>query len=113
VQASLFPDPPATIAPHRVCRYCSIMRAPRPRGLCFTCYKNVTIRIQVSPLSKHGRRGLCYQRKKSTLTLGHPTAHLPGSPGKIETLRARVAAGEELFHPLDAGPRNARWLNED
>lgn len=30
------------------------------------------------------------------------TSALPGSPAKIEVMRARVARGEECFHPKDA-----------
>jgi hypothetical protein len=89
------------------------MRATRPRGLCFTCYKNVTIRLQFAPVSKFARRGVCHQRGGVALKLGHPTAHRPGTAEKIEVLRARVAAGEELFHPLDVGPRNAQWLYDE
>lgn len=35
-----------------------------------------------------------------------PTDALPGSPEKIEVLRARVAAGEELWHPKDPRSKN-------
>lgn len=31
-----------------------------------------------------------------------PTKHLPGTPGKIDVLAARMLAGEELWHPDDA-----------
>jgi hypothetical protein len=30
-----------------------------------------------------------------------PTPHPAGSPGKIEVMRARAAAGRSLFHPHD------------
>ena len=31
-----------------------------------------------------------------------PTSHWAGSPGRIETMRARWEAGESLWHPCDA-----------
>lgn len=31
-----------------------------------------------------------------------PTAHPPGSPGKIAVMEARYARGEHVHHPLDA-----------
>lgn len=44
-----------------------------------------------------------------------PTGHAPGSPGKIEVMRARYLAGEHIHHPRDAGvrataTRTALWL---
>jgi hypothetical protein len=32
----------------------------------------------------------------------HPTAYLPGSPGKVLVMIARLAAGRHLHQPLDA-----------
>jgi hypothetical protein len=32
-----------------------------------------------------------------------PCPHPPGSAGRVETYRARAAAGEFLYHPADAG----------
>jgi hypothetical protein len=31
-----------------------------------------------------------------------PTSHRPGTRGKVLTMAARIAAGEELWHPADA-----------
>jgi len=30
-----------------------------------------------------------------------PTTHQPGTPGKVEVLKARLEAGEPLWHPAD------------
>jgi hypothetical protein len=32
-----------------------------------------------------------------------PTGHGPGTPQKVAAMEARAAAGQALFHPLDAG----------
>ena len=52
--------------------------------------------------------GLPQVRKSETISVRHPklkrckpTTAAPGSQEKIEVLRARVAAGEELWHPKD------------
>lgn len=37
-----------------------------------------------------------------TPAAGEPTAHPPGSPGKVAALAARAARREPLFHPGDA-----------
>jgi len=42
-------------------------------------------------------------RSKDGGTPSSPTMWLPGTTKKLEILRARVEAGEDCFHPHDAG----------
>lgn len=37
-----------------------------------------------------------------------PTEFEPGSPGKVDVIKARLEAGEPLWHPEDAKPRRKR-----
>ena len=38
-----------------------------------------------------------------------PTAHEPGTPSKVEVLKARLEAGEPLWHPEDAKLKRRRF----
>lgn len=82
-----------------MCRHCGVKRANRPRGLCHTHSFDKTIREQYPSTSKFARRGYAVS---ATRTQGEPTSHLPGTPEKIEVMRQRMMAGEDLIHPDDA-----------
>ena len=80
------------------CRHCEERFATRPRGLCWPCYGDTTIREQ-------------YPRYFSPLMVGvggqdslpeTSTDALPGSEEKIMVFEERVAKGVSLFHPGDA-----------
>jgi hypothetical protein len=72
---------------------------PLLRGLCRQCFKKALRagqvadpsppRVTAGPLPK-GR------------TPKHPTVHEPGTRGKVEEMRSRVARGEGCFHLDDA-----------
>lgn len=88
------------------CRHCGQLRTNmRPRGLCWTCYYLPGVRAQYKPVSKYASRGEG-NHNASDLPLGIPTPHMPGTPGKIAILTARAAAGQSLWHPLDAKDRD-------
>ena len=70
------------------------------RKLCSICFFTPGVR-DLYPLSDHpsARRG-----SGTGLMVGRPTrptSARPGTPEKLAVLRARAAAGEVLFHPLD------------
>jgi hypothetical protein len=90
-------------ARHRatLCRHCHAACVNRPRGLCWSCYYAPGIRDLYPPTSKFARRGVGNGSKGRRLP-ATPTAAPPGSAEKLAVLEARAAAGEALFHPLDA-----------
>lgn len=92
------------------CRHCGRGKVNRPRGLCWTCYYTPGIRELHPSTSKFASRGVadfCGPGK-----LPEPTTALPGTPEKIRVLRERAAAGQRLWHPLDAGVTGGRLLAE-
>jgi hypothetical protein len=91
----------APIAPPRMCRHCGKVRISRPRALCWICYYTVGVRDLHPPIAPTGRRGLALDTIKGKRPT-RPTSALPGTPEKIEVMRARCERGEELFHPRDA-----------
>jgi hypothetical protein len=44
-----------------------------------------------------------------------PTPYEPGTPGKVDVLKARLEAGEPLWHPDDAKTKRRRfgWESSD
>lgn len=95
-------------SPAATCRHCHRKPVNRPRGLCWSCYYTPGVRDQYAITSKYARRGPGVSNV-ATLPLGTPTGHAPGSAGKMAILQARLARGEELFHPLDAGMGGRRF----
>lgn len=87
----------------RICRHCRRKPACRPRGLCWSCYYDETIRGQYQSQVAIG----------SGLGSGLATGSRPlppfstparqGSTEKVACLAERAAAGVELWHPED-GP---------
>ena len=53
-----------------------------------------------APTSKFARRGVGNSNAASK-PAASPCPHPQGSPGRIDTLSARAAAGESLWHPGD------------
>lgn len=85
------------------CLHCEAEHANWPRGLCQVCYRDKAIRLSY-PICKPrtNTTGLGLNRPKP-LDAVQPTAFLPGSNEKIALFTARLEAGQELFHPEDAG----------
>lgn len=92
-----------------LCRHCQVVRANRPRGLCWTCYYTPRVRELYPSTSKFGRRGVgnfCGSAPLPTCT----TEALPGSEAKIMVLMERAAKRQSLFHPDDAALVSAIML---
>ena len=71
---------------------------PGLRGLCVQCYADPKVRDATpAKVKKVKRRSL----KRVVRPLPVPTDVPPG-PLKAEVIAARVAAGQQLWHPLDA-----------
>lgn len=79
----------------------------RPRGLCWGCYYTPGVKDLYAlgshnpETAKYANRGLGNEFRRSR-PLPEPTDYLPGTPEKLEILKARELAGEALWHPLDA-----------
>lgn len=88
------------------CRHCQVNLAKKgnSRLLCFGCMKRAGIRVLYPPtlVSKYVRRG--HGTEEPTRET-EPTPAMPGTPEKMETLFQRLANGEQLYHPHDAGYR--------
>lgn len=67
------------------------------RGLCGRCYDTPTIRKQHKSATDQG-----YGLTAPMCLPAEPTTELPGTEQKLAVLMARAAAGEHLWHPLDA-----------
>lgn len=107
----------AAAARGRVCRHCGRGAACRPRGLCWGCFGDPAVRALYPVTSVFARRGAAEFTGTRPLP-AEPTATLPGSPERVAVLAARAAAGEQLFHPLDAndvsgGPPPGAWAFKD
>lgn len=82
------------------CRHCKSKVACRPRGLCWGCHSDLSVRAKYPITSKYARQG-CGLRDPRKLP-PEPTSAPPGSLEKLGVLAARAAAGQRLWHPLDA-----------
>jgi hypothetical protein len=92
-----------SVAPTYVgtCRHCKTAKVARPRGLCWRCYYDPEITKLYPSESPYANRG----RPDTTggfVLAADPTAHMPGTPGKVEVLESRAALGVALWHPDDA-----------
>ena len=84
-----------------LCRRCRARAANRPRGLCWSCYRDPGIRNEFPSLSKFAQRGIPDYYGTSR-PASAPTRALPGMPEKIAVLAERAKLGQELWHPHDA-----------
>ena len=82
------------------CRHCGRPKVNRPRGLCWGCWGRRDVRESYPITSKFARRGVGNSNAASK-PAASPCPHPQGSPGRIDTLSARAAAGESLWHPGD------------
>ncbi len=80
------------------CRHCHHHTANRPRGLCYSCHRDPSIRHRYQSVSKFGRR---YEEPVGKGPARKPTAALPGTREKFRVLRSRAGRGEDLFHSGD------------
>lgn len=84
----------AEVPPEQLCKHCQIRVCWRARGLCGTCYELPELRHKYQTQ----RESVCILPTRPP----QPTDAAPGSPAKVAVLEARYAAGEYLWHPLDA-----------
>lgn len=99
----------ATCDPSELCRHCQSKVGSRPKRLCTACYANAAVRDSYPPVSKYGNRTAA--GKVDHLTAHVAAAvdvvkclHAPGTPGKLQTLEERAAAGLSLWNTEDVGP---------
>jgi hypothetical protein len=82
------------------CGHCQLRHIGAGRGLCRKCYADESIRAQYKPLKD------CGNKDHVGLTAGvgeaEPTDAMPGTPGKVEAMEARAAAGLPLWARGDA-----------
>ena len=83
------------------CRHCGVRKVNRPRGMCWGCFYTPGVKGLYAITSKYARRGVGIGNAASR-PAASPCTHPQGSPGRIESMAARAAAGESLFHPEDA-----------
>ncbi len=84
-----------------LCRHCGLKPANRPRGLCWACYENRSIR------DLYPRAGVPWQNRGSGLSSpsqepSAPLQSLPGTAQKVDDLMDRAARGFRLWHTKDA-----------
>ena len=82
-------------------------RVKRPRGLCYSCFARVEVRVRYAKEYRPDKNGHVKSRVSAAAYVTRPvppaapTRHAPGTPEKVAVMAARVARGELLFHPLD------------
>jgi len=87
------------------CRYCGRRVGSQNRGLCYPC-RSDPVAIAATPPFRDTRPAAAVagdDQPEPTRLPSTPCPHPPGSAGRVETYRARAAAGEFLYHPADAG----------
>ena len=87
-----------------LCRHCGKKPAWRPRGLCWVCWHDESIRAQY-PLHRFAcnKNGAAGGDFNGGYALPHSaTTASPGSPAKIRVLQRRAGRRVSLFHPDDA-----------
>lgn len=82
------------------CRHCKTRWANRPRHLCWRCYYTPGVLGRYPSTSKFANRGYG-NGMAGPVKDAAPTGVRPG-PEKVAVLARRAAAGEKLWHPLDA-----------
>ena len=81
------------------CRHCLKCVVSKPRGLCWACHRNMSVRelYAVAPHCVHGPGA----GSGSGTPPVRPCPHPQGSPGRLDTMSRRAVAGESLWHPGD------------
>lgn len=83
-----------------VCVHCKAKPVKRYRGLCWTCYADMDIRLSYPTERGAGRRGVEDSYGKSKCPAA-PTTAPAGSLEKMREMARRAERGESLFHPRD------------
>lgn len=83
------------------CKHCEKSKVNRPRGLCWGCYYTPGVRDMYPSTSKYARRGVG-NTPAGFDEPDRPTAHAPGTPGKLAVLEERAKDSRRLWHPFDA-----------
>ena len=82
------------------CRHCLIRVVSKPRGLCYACHRNLSVRECYPTTSAYANRGVDHGERAS-VPPGAACRHPQGSPGRMDTLSRRAEALESLWHPGD------------
>ncbi len=89
------------MAPAGDCRNCP-KRATRPRGLCWVCHGDLSIRGRFPVCKKFGRRG---SAEGDGRIPSRPTDWPVGSVERMRVYEERATLGERLQHPDDSTER--------
>ena len=90
---------PTATKPRRMCRHCHEHRINRPRGLCWGCHRNPTIRDQYAKHLHFDEVGLGL--KAPTKPASQPCPARGGTPERVAAMCERMERGEELWHEED------------
>lgn len=85
-----------------ICPHCHNAPVSRPRTLCWNCYYTPGVRTLYPSTSKYANRGLHAGRRNGKPQPPMEPTTAPPGPEKVPILAMRAAAGEDLWHPLDA-----------
>ena len=80
------------------CRHCQAFRRSLKRGLCWTCYRDTSVREMYPSRVRQGVRDF----NGANVPIPAPTSAPPGSPKKVAVLEQRALEGQQLFSPMDA-----------
>lgn len=83
------------------CRNCRNGTPTRPRGLCWSCYRDPCVRVLFASARKYTLHGIGVGYRRVTQP-PFATEAPPGSPEKIEVMAERARMGVSLFHQSDA-----------
>lgn len=83
------------------CLHCKTRSGTQARGLCRNCYNTPGLREQY-PTQNATRPSGKGDDFYGAGSVPEPTKHFPGTDEYAEVLAGRVAARQQLFHPLDA-----------
>lgn len=84
----------------KCCRHCQHKVANRPRGLCWSCFSDLDIRVLYPRNPMSGKLAVRDSYKTRPLP-ENPTDALPGSKEKLLVMEERASRQEQLFHPDD------------
>lgn len=83
------------------CQNCLQRHVSKPRGLCYSCFRDLAIRVLYQSTHPCAVRGIIdgYGNRPAA---PQPTRARPGTAEKFAILAARAEAGQELFRDDDA-----------
>lgn len=88
----------------QICKSCKdpLKIVNRPRGLCWRCYYDESIRFNFPPVARSGVASeFAYLDGDQVVPAAFPTNAAPGTEEKIRVMIERLSNLQELFHPDD------------